>query len=153
MTRRPNLLIILFTMNWFATLAAAGSAALLLGISLSAQHHDDAHRHPSAARLKNPNRATAESIAAGRVSYDKHCAECHGATGKGNGKKGEGLEQKPSNLTDEKWEHGSTDGEIFVVIRDGAGAKSEMKGFGTKISQKEMWDIVNFVRSLHDVNH
>ena len=35
----------------------------------------------------------------------------------------------PSNLTDAKWDHGSTDGEIFLVIRDGAGPKFEMKGY------------------------
>jgi mono/diheme cytochrome c family protein len=140
-------------MKRFTTLAAIGFAALVFGISLSAQHHSDTHRHPSAAKLKNPNRATADSIAAGRVNYDKHCADCHGATGKGDGKEGEGLDEKPSNLADEKWEHGSTDGEMFVVIRDGAGPKSEMKGFAKKLSQKEMWDVVNFVRSLHHANH
>ena len=32
---------------------------------------------------------------------------------------GEELTPKPSNLTDADWKHGSTDGEIFTVIRDG----------------------------------
>jgi mono/diheme cytochrome c family protein len=140
-------------MNRFVTLAAIGLAALALSISLSAQHHTEAHRHPQAAKLKNPTPATAESIAAGRAVYDKQCAECHGKTGKGDGQKGEGLEQKPSDFTDDKWEHGTTDGEIFVVIRDGAGPKSDMKGFAKKLNQNELWNVVNFVRSLHHANH
>ena len=27
---------------------------------------------------------------------------------------------KPSDLTDKTWKHGATDGDIFVVIRDGS---------------------------------
>jgi mono/diheme cytochrome c family protein len=136
-------------MNMFSKCAALGVAALALSASVVAQHHSETHRHPTAAKLKNPNPPTADSIAAGRVVYDKHCAECHGKTGKGDGQKGEGLSEKPSNFTDDKWEHGTTDGEMFIVIRDGAGRKSEMKGFAKKLNQKEMWDVVNFVRSLH----
>jgi mono/diheme cytochrome c family protein len=132
----------------FSTLVIIGAAALALGVGLSAQHHDDAHRHPGAAKMKNPVAPSAASIASGRKLYDRHCSECHGDTGKGDGMAGEGLDEKPSNLTDAKWEHGSTDGEIFVVIRDGAGPKSEMKSFAKKIPERQIWDVVNFVRTL-----
>ena len=38
----------------------------------------------------------------------------------------------PADLTDEKWDRGSTDGEIFAVIMKGAGPKFEMKGLEGK---------------------
>src|SRR5918999_6251482 len=133
----------------FSTLMAIGVTSLALGVALSAQHKDTAHRHGDAAKMKNPVAASAESIAAGRKLYDRHCAECHGDTGKGDGMAGEGLDEKPSNLADADWEHGSTDGEMFVVIRDGAGPKSEMKPFGKKIPGRQIWDVVNFVRTLN----
>jgi len=106
-----------------------------------------AHRHPEAAKLKNPVPANAASIAAGKQLYDKQCAGCHGDTGKGDGAMGEELNPKPANLVDADWKHGSTDGEIFVVIRDGV-KNSGMKGFGKKLTAHQMWDVVNYVRSI-----
>jgi hypothetical protein len=55
---------------------------------------------------------------------------------------------KPSDLSDAKWDHGSTDGEIFVAIRDGIGPKFEMKGQKGKITDQDMWHLVNYIRSL-----
>jgi mono/diheme cytochrome c family protein len=133
----------------FATLCTIGVAALGLSVGLAAQHTDAAHNHREAAKLKNPVAASAESIASGRKLYDRHCSECHGDTGKGDGMAGEGLDEKPSNLVDGQWEHGSSDGEMFVVIRDGAGPKSEMKAFAKKIPERQIWDVVNFVRTLN----
>ena len=133
----------------FATLFTLGATSLALGVGLSAQHKDAAHRHGAAAKMKNPVAASAESIASGRKLYDPHCSECHGDTGKGDGMAGEGLDEKPSNLVDTEWEHGSTDGELFVVIRDGAGPKSEMKPFAKKLTERQIWDVVNFVRTLN----
>jgi hypothetical protein len=55
---------------------------------------------------------------------------------------------RPSDLSDAKWDHGATDGEIFVSIRDGIGPKFEMKGQKGKITDQDMWHLVNYVRSL-----
>jgi len=106
-----------------------------------------AHRHPDAAKLENPVAATAESIASGKALYEKQCAGCHGDTGKGDGAMGEELNPKPANLTDADWKHGSTDGEIFVVIRDGV-KSTGMKPHARKMTAHQMWDVVNYVRSI-----
>jgi mono/diheme cytochrome c family protein len=102
--------------------------------------------------LKNPMPATPESLANGKRLYDRFCAECHGPTGHGDGETSKKLaaagEPKAPDLTDDKWDHGSTDGEIFVNIRDGLG--STMKGLSGKpgIGAEEVWHLVNYVRSL-----
>jgi mono/diheme cytochrome c family protein len=104
--------------------------------------------------MKNPVPPSPTSVAAGKNVFDKYCAECHGATGNGVGEKTamlvEAAQAKPSDLTDEKWDHGSTDGEIFVNIRDGVGANGVMKGFNGKpgISDQDMWNLVNYIRTL-----
>jgi len=104
--------------------------------------------------MKNPVEPTPKSIAAGKNVYDKYCAECHGANGDGVSEKAKTLaeagEPKPSDLTDNKWDHGSTDGEIFVNIRDGVGAKGAMKGLNGRpgISDTDMWNIVNYMKTL-----
>ena len=98
-------------------------------------------------KMKNPVPATPESVAAGKALFQKNCRFCHGAEGKGNGPMApEGTH--PSDLTDAKWDRGSTDGEIYLVIREGAGPKFDMKGFKSKLSETDTWNIVNFVRSL-----
>jgi mono/diheme cytochrome c family protein len=109
-----------------------------------------AHHHPEAAKLKNPVAASAASVAAGQTIYAKQCAGCHGDAGKGDGSMGEELNPKPSNLTDADWKHGTSDGEMFVLIRDGAKGTG-MKGYKAKLTTRQIWDVVNYVRSLGPV--
>src|SRR3982751_1534682 len=85
-------------------LTAAVSIALAAHPAQEHQHpatHPEggAHRHPAAAKLKNPVAADATSIAAGKQLYDKQCAGCHGDSGKGDGAMGEELNTKPANLS------------------------------------------------------
>lgn len=104
--------------------------------------------------MKNPAAATPKSIAEGKQLYDRHCADCHGTAGNGVSETATKLvaagKVKPSDLTDADWDHGSTDGDIFVAIRDGVGADAAMRGLNGKpgIGPSQMWDIVNYVRSL-----
>jgi mono/diheme cytochrome c family protein len=124
--------------------AALVSIAVLVvaGAAISA-----AQGNPEAAKLKNPVAASAESVAAGKAAFAKNCRFCHGADAKGDGPMAP-KDTHPSNLTDAKWDRGSTDGEIFAVIRDGAGPKFDMKGYKSKMTDTEMWNIVNFLRSV-----
>src|SRR5712691_11954671 len=64
----------------------------------------------AAKALKNPVPASAASIEAGKAVFAKYCRSCHGAEGKGDGA-GAPKDVHPANLTDAKWEHGSSDGE------------------------------------------
>ena|SRR5256885_14950152 len=113
-----------------------------------AQHPSGgAHHHPEAAKTKNPVAADAQSIAAGKEVYDKQCAGCHGDTGKGDGAMGSDLNPKPPDLTDADWKHGSTDGELYLVIHDGA-KNTGMKAFGKKLTPHQIWDVVNYIRSI-----
>jgi mono/diheme cytochrome c family protein len=131
------------------TLSACISAALGAHTPQAHQHpqEGEAHHHPQAAKLQNPVPVNASSIAAGQVLYQNQCAGCHGDTGIGDGAMGEELTPKPSNLADADWKHGSTDGEIFVVLRDGV-KSTGMKAHGRKMTTHQLWDVVNYVRSL-----
>jgi mono/diheme cytochrome c family protein len=100
-----------------------------------------------AAKLKNPVRSTSTSIAAGKKLYDAQCASCHGTTGKGDGRGGAMLKPPPSDLTDSEWKHGDSDGAIVVVLRDGI-EQTSMRGYGGRIPETELWNIVNYVRTL-----
>ncbi len=102
---------------------------------------------PEAQKMKNPVAASPASIKAGQQLFQKNCRFCHGADAKGDGPMApEGTH--PPNLTDDKWDRGSSDGEIYAVIRDGAGPKFDMKGYKSKMTEQEIWNIVNYLRSL-----
>lgn len=103
------------------------------------------HRHPEAQKLKNPVPSDAASIEEGRKLYLRHCASCHGPSGKGDGSMAL-AGGTPANLTDESWDHGSSDGEIYVVIRDGT--TSDMEPYKDRLTEKQMWQLVNYIRSL-----
>src|SRR5262245_12119071 len=125
------------------------SLGLLLGLSACAAGRGTSPMEAKA--MKNPVEATPKSIASGKTVYTKYCAECHGVAGDGVSEKAKTLaeagEPKPSDLTDDKWDHGSTDGEIFVNIRDGVGVRGAMKGLDGRpgISDSDMWNVVNYM--------
>ena len=98
-------------------------------------------------KMKNPVAPTKESVEAGKALFQKNCRFCHGADAKGDGPMAP-KDTHPSNLTDDKWDRGSTDGEIFLVIANGAGPKFDMKGNKSKLSDTDMWNIVNYLRSI-----
>ena len=103
--------------------------------------------NPTAAKMKNPVASSPESIKAGQAAFQKNCRFCHNADAKGNGPMApEGTH--PSDLTDAKWDRGGSDGEFFVVIRDGAGPKFDMKGYKSKMTETDIWNVVNYLRSL-----
>jgi mono/diheme cytochrome c family protein len=115
--------------------------------SPAAPHRPHTHTHADAAALKNPVPPTAESTSNGAAVFAKQCASCHGAAGKGDGAMAAKLKSKPSDLTDGEWKHGPSDGEIFTLIRDGA-KNAGMKAFRGALTESQMWDLVNYIRTL-----
>lgn len=54
---------------------------------------------------------------------------------------------QPPDLTDDQWDYGSSDGDIFAVIKRGL-PPTMMPGFDGQISDDDMWRIVNYLRTL-----
>jgi mono/diheme cytochrome c family protein len=103
--------------------------------------------NPKAAAVKNPVPANANSINKGRQAYMKACRHCHGQKGLGDGPLAP-KDPSPANLTDGEWKYGSSDGEIFSIIANGVGGDSEMKGLRSELTTTDMWNIVNYLRSI-----
>lgn len=103
---------------------------------------------PDPKKVKNPVAASAASVTAGAVTFKKYCAFCHGPEAKGDGPLAP-KDSHPADLTDAKWDHGGdTDGEVFATIQNGVGGTSVMKGFKGKMPDQDMWNVVNYLRSL-----
>jgi mono/diheme cytochrome c family protein len=59
-----------------------------------------------------------------------------------------GAERKqPPDLTDDATDHGSTDADVFTVIKRGV-PSTMMPGFTGQLSDDDVWNVVNYVRSL-----
>ena len=124
---------------------------VLLGIAplaaRQAGHPKEAHQHPEAAKMQNPIPNQPASLETGKKLYADLCAACHGDTGKGDGAMAAFTgDPPPSDLTDAEWKHGSTDGEIFVTIRDGIDGTG-MKDF-KDMKPADIWHLVNYVKTL-----
>ena len=99
--------------------------------------------NPEAAKIKNPVAASPESASAGKRVYTRMCSRCHGAEGRGDGT---AATAPVPDLTDAQWDYGSSDGEIFSVIHDGVSA--DMDGYAARLSDADIWNVVNYVRSV-----
>ncbi len=100
-----------------------------------------------AAQKGNPIPATEESITKGRQIFQRFCRSCHGAEGRGDGGGGpDGVQV--ANLADDKWDHGSTDVEIFKTIKEGVPPDMYMEPWEGRISDDDIWNTINYIRDL-----
>ncbi len=103
-----------------------------------------------AKKMKAAFASSPAAIDAGKVLFAKYCRFCHGDTGAGDSKMAPKT-MTPSNLTDAEWTRGSSEGEIFWIIQNGAPPKYEMKPLKGKLTEQDTWNLVHFVRSLGGV--
>jgi mono/diheme cytochrome c family protein len=116
----------------------------IIGLSIAWTAFVSAGQNPAA--LKNPVAASAESIAAGKQTYTRTCAPCHGTSGEGGA--GNDLIPASPDLTDSTWDHGSTDGDIFNNVKNGIGPEFNMTPFKDRLKDDEIWNVVNYLRSI-----
>jgi cbb3-type cytochrome c oxidase subunit III len=121
------------------TVAAALALTCVGGIIVIAQGTPDAN-------TKNPIAASAESVMAGKQIFQKTCAPCHGLNAEGG--PGNDLIPAAPDLTDDMWDHGSTDGTIFANIKNGVAPDFNMVAWKDKLKDDDIWNVVNYLRSI-----
>jgi mono/diheme cytochrome c family protein len=130
---------------------AAVSILALGTLSVSVMARQASGGDADAAKMKNPVASTPESIAAGKKVFDTNCAACHGPGGKGGVVlsviEDQGGTQPPA-FTEGKFNHGSTDGEIFATIKKGVGPQFFMAPWDGRIPDTDVWNTINYIRTL-----
>lgn len=79
------------------------------------------------------------------------CSVCHGAGGKGDGPSAQGLEPKPADFTNCKVMAKDSDEVLFKIVKSGgqsAGRSTVMPGWGASLSDRQIRDLVKFIRGL-----
>jgi mono/diheme cytochrome c family protein len=98
-----------------------------------------------AAKTANPVKTSPASIAAGKTLWSQHCSSCHGKAGLGDGSKAAQLETTPPDFSKAAFQSQS-DGSLFFKTSEG---RKDMPSFKKKLpEQDDIWNLVNFMRSL-----
>lgn len=100
-----------------------------------------------------------ELLALGNKKYDIYCLPCHSGTGDGKGPVGSVWSYALPNFHDDKYWYGGElgqDGHIYDVIRNGVANVGgdwdlRMPAYGRKLTVRESWAIVAYVRALQTV--
>ena len=100
---------------------------------------------PEAAKVPNPVKPTPTSLAKARNPMASTARMCHGKDGDGKGDLAEDMNLKLADYRDPAALKDFTDGEMFYIIKNG---KGQMTGEGDRAKSEEIWNLVNYVRSL-----
>jgi copper transport protein len=99
--------------------------------------------------LTNPFLPDEASLKIGQQVFTENCAVCHGEAGRGNGPAAAGLSLKPPDYGNGHLDI-HTDGDIFYWIQNGISQGSPMPAFKDKLTDDQIWNVVNYVRRLRN---
>lgn len=94
--------------------------------------------------MVNPVAKGDASNKAGMALYTKNCASCHGKMGLGDGVKARALKTPSGDFSKAEYQ-GQTDGEQFYKTKTGRG---EMPKYEGKMSDTDIWNTVNYMRTF-----
>jgi mono/diheme cytochrome c family protein len=125
---------------------------LLAGILLSACDQSPSSR-AGAGILALSRDLDSPQVVRGRAIYDRHCAECHGAQGRGPDgdwriRDAEGkFPPPPLDDSAHAWHHPTA--VLLEVVREGSPqGQGNMPAWKEKLSEQEMQDVVAYIKSL-----
>jgi mono/diheme cytochrome c family protein len=132
-------------------IAIALTAAVLIAGALSAKkprgHPQKAEKEGPAARLseapesardlKNPYEGNRQAMAAGRKVFLRHCAQCHGKDGRGDGRAPDMHSSAFQN---------APPGALFWAIRNGRLPKG-MPAW-SQLPDEQRWQLVTYLKSM-----
>lgn len=128
--------------------AAVIVAALALAGGCS-KSGDGGERAASTPAPPQQSTASAAAIEQGGALYKKHCAACHGETGKGDGPAAGVMKPPPRDHTDRAYMSTLSDKEIADIIRMGGAVKGKpLMPSHPQFKEPELQALVAFVRSL-----
>jgi len=126
-------------------LLACVFAAIVISIVFAALQRSDWNVPEEAKQRKNPLPPSEAALQAAAATYRDKCAQCHGATGKGDGPEGKRHDPLPASFTDAPRMNAASDGELFYKMSKG---RRPMPSFRTKLTEEQRWQLVLLIRSF-----
>jgi mono/diheme cytochrome c family protein len=90
--------------------------------------------------------AMPEEIEQGRAIYERHCADCHGPEGRGDGTQAPFLSPRPGNLISAQTS-AKSDQDLLKVIANGR-PRTAMAGWNDRLSDEDRRAVLVYIRSL-----
>jgi mono/diheme cytochrome c family protein len=84
--------------------------------------------------------------AAGAKLFASHCAICHGPRGDGQGRRREGMNPPPANLTLLPWSQAASAVQTFNTIRNGV--RGTAMPSWSILSERQVWELIAYIHSL-----
>ncbi|HEY2459422.1 MAG TPA: cytochrome c [Candidatus Acidoferrum sp.] len=123
----------------FVALLLAAAAAIIFALVQDLPWHV-----PEAAKqVQNPLPPSEAEPEATRALYQEKCANCHGDTGRGDGREASQHFPAPTDFSDPK--RTASDGELFYKISEG---KRPMPSFKKRLTERQRWQLVFLLRSF-----
>ena len=100
-------------------------------------------------KVNDKTDATDASPENGKQIFAQNCTPCHGQDGTGGGPTAAALDPKPRDLTDASYVSTLSNEHLFKVISGGGlavGKSAAMPAWSTSLSDKDITDIVSYIR-------
>ena len=127
-----------------ATAFLACVGALLLAIVVSAQYAGWTVP-PTAKDEKSPLKPSPALAKQGRTVFTANCQKCHGPNAKGDGPDSD-PRSPAADLTDEFRYELNPEGVLFYKVT--GGHPPAMPAFGTLLSKDQIWQVVEYLKSI-----
>jgi len=128
-----------------AALKPSDTATATSNTKILSEVQDGAWVAPAEAdNVKNPIATSEESIEEGLLVYKKNCRSCHGKLGDGKGVGAADLKVPATDFTSPAFT-AQTDGAIQWKTNTGRG---EMASYKDDLDEEEIWNVINYIRSL-----
>ena len=120
---------------WWLPLTVLMLAALVFGVADGSwMRHVPAKDH----ERQNPYQGRADAVAAGRIVFSDHCAQCHGENA-------EGTKKRPS-LRSVRVQQEASEGDLHWLLVNGNMGRG-MPSW-SKLGDPQIWQVISYVKTL-----
>jgi mono/diheme cytochrome c family protein len=120
---------------WWLPLTVLMLAALVFGVADGSwMRHVPAKDHDR----KNPYEGQADAVAAGRLVFSDHCAQCHGENA-------EGTKKRPS-LRSPRVQQEASEGDLHWLLVNGNMGRG-MPSW-SKLGDPQIWQVITYLKTL-----
>jgi mono/diheme cytochrome c family protein len=101
---------------------------------------------------QNPVPSSPESIKRGEATFMQRCTGCHGRKADGHGPNSIDMSPRPRNLRNSAFIHATSDHRLLESVTYGVEGTAMPSWMDYGLSQNDIGDIVNYIRSLNATN-
>jgi mono/diheme cytochrome c family protein len=136
--------------DWGKTLNDAQIKGVFDYVSATFVHEPQRQLKPRKVPEQNPVPMSADSATRGQAIFMQRCIGCHGRKADGRGPNSMDISPRPRNLRNSAFIHNAPDRRLFESVMYGVEGTAMPSWMDYGLSQNDVGDIVNYIRSLNE---